>query len=174
MKHNAPLNILPLLAAVAISAYRMVTVTSTGLNHASSGSAVIGVSGIPRSVGIIQPLLMFVALGLSRVAVRLWVGDLYRELLARINSPGVLIYGAGQSGMQLAASLMRMPHQRLVGYLDDSPALQGRHAPRLVHLFCERMDINHRPAHGNTVIQPMQQAKPPTGSNRQEERLERH
>ena len=87
---------------------------------------VIGVSGIPRSVGIIQPLLMFVALGLSRVAVRLWVGDLYRELLARINSPGVLIYGAGQSGMQLAASLMRMPHQRLVGYLDDSPALQGR------------------------------------------------
>lgn len=45
MKHNAPLNILPLLAAVAISAYRMVTVTSTGLNHASSGSAVIGVSG---------------------------------------------------------------------------------------------------------------------------------
>ena len=87
---------------------------------------VIGVSGIPRSVGIIQPLLMFVALGLSRVAVRLWVGDLYRELLARIKSPGVLIYGAGQSGMQLAASLMRMPHQRLVGYLDDSPALQGR------------------------------------------------
>ena len=48
MKHNAPLNILPLLAAAAISAYRMVTVTSAGLNHAASGSAVIGVSGEAR------------------------------------------------------------------------------------------------------------------------------
>lgn len=86
----------------------------------------IAVPGIPRSIGIIQPLLMFVALGLSRVTVRLWIGDLYSELLARLNAPGVLIYGAGQSGLQLAASLLRMHQQRLVGYLDDNPALQGR------------------------------------------------
>lgn len=87
---------------------------------------VVGVKGTPRSVGIIQPLLMFVLLGLSRVGVRLWLGDLYREMLQRLNAPGVLIYGAGAAGQQLAGSLMRMSSQRLVGYLDDNPRLQGR------------------------------------------------
>ena len=87
---------------------------------------VIGVTGTPRSVGIIQPLLMFVGLGLSRVAVRLWLGSLYRELLERLNAPGVLIYGAGAAGMQLGASLLKMSNQRLVGFIDDDVALQGR------------------------------------------------
>jgi FlaA1/EpsC-like NDP-sugar epimerase len=87
---------------------------------------VIGVPGTPRSVGIIQPLLMFVGLGLSRVAVRLWLGDLYRELLDRLNAPGVLIYGAGAAGKQLGASLLKMSSQRLVGFIDDDATLQGR------------------------------------------------
>ncbi len=86
----------------------------------------VGVPGVPRSVGIIQPLLMFVALGLSRVGVRLWLGDLYRELLKKVNAPGVLIYGAGAAGMQLAAGLMKISQQRLVGFVDDDPVLQGR------------------------------------------------
>ena len=87
---------------------------------------VIGVQGTPRSVGIIQPLLIFVGLGLSRTAVRLWLGDLYRELLQRLNAPGVLIYGAGAAGRQLGASLLKMSNQRLVGFIDDDEAMQGR------------------------------------------------
>ena len=87
---------------------------------------VIGVQGTPRSVGIIQPLLMFVLLGLSRVGVRLWLGGLYRELLQRLNAPGVLIYGAGAAGRQLAGSLMKISSQRLVGYVDDDVRKQGR------------------------------------------------
>ncbi|MBY4598613.1 polysaccharide biosynthesis protein [bacterium BD-1] len=86
----------------------------------------IGVVGTPRSVGVIQPLLMFVGLGLSRLAVRLWLGDLYRDLIQRLNAPGVLIYGAGAAGQQLGASLRMMSNQRLVGFVDDDVTLQGR------------------------------------------------
>ncbi len=86
----------------------------------------ISIPGIPRSVGIIQPLLLFVALALSRFAVRLWLGDLYRGLLHKLNAPGVLIYGAGAAGQQLAAGLLKMNDQRLVGFIDDDASLQGR------------------------------------------------
>ncbi|XKF30395.1 nucleoside-diphosphate sugar epimerase/dehydratase [Alicycliphilus denitrificans] len=111
---------------------------------------VIGVKGIPRSVGIIQPLLMFVALGLSRLAVRLWLGGLYRELLKRLNAPGVLIYGAGTAGRQLAAGMLKISDQRLMGFVDDNPQLQGRrlngipvHAPADLPRIVQQYKIHH-------------------------------
>lgn len=85
----------------------------------------ISVPGIPRSVGIIQPLLLFMFVALSRLLVRVWLGGLYRNLLARRGLPGVLIYGAGNAGRQLAAALVRSPDHRLLGFIDDDPALQG-------------------------------------------------
>jgi FlaA1/EpsC-like NDP-sugar epimerase len=86
---------------------------------------VISVPGVPRSVGIIQPLLLFVFVGLSRLFVRLWLGGLYRNLLRRREQPGVLIYGAGTAGRQLAAALARSPEHRLLGFVDDDSRLQG-------------------------------------------------
>ncbi|MBX3611681.1 MAG: polysaccharide biosynthesis protein [Hydrogenophaga sp.] len=86
---------------------------------------VISIPGVPRSVGIIQPLLLFVFVAGSRLFVRLWLGGLYRNLLARGRLPGVLIYGAGNAGRQLAAALARSPEHRLLGFIDDDSKLQG-------------------------------------------------
>jgi len=86
---------------------------------------VISVPGVPRSVGIIQPLLLFVFVAGSRLIVRLWLGGLYRNLLARQRLPGVLIYGAGNAGRQLAAALARSTEHRLLGFVDDDVRLQG-------------------------------------------------
>ncbi len=86
----------------------------------------VGIQGVPRSVGLVQPLLLLVFVGLSRLAVRLWLGGLYRHLLAEKARPGVLIYGAGEAGRQLAAALARSTEYRLVGFVDDDPRLQGR------------------------------------------------
>ncbi len=85
----------------------------------------ISVPGIPRTVGILQPLLLFVAVSASRVLVRYWLGGLYRERVRRGALPGVLIYGAGAAGRQLAAALARSPEHRLVGFVDDNAALHG-------------------------------------------------
>ena len=95
-----------------------------GLFYATVFTA-ISVPGVPRSVGVIQPLLLFIFVGLSRLFVRVWLGGLYRKVLAREELPGVLIYGAGTAGRQLAAALARSPEHRLLGFIDDDPALQG-------------------------------------------------
>ncbi len=95
-----------------------------GLFYATVFTA-ISVPGVPRSVGVIQPLLLFIFVGLSRLLVRVWLGGLYRKLLAREELPGVLIYGAGSAGRQLAAALARSGEHRLLGFIDDDPALQG-------------------------------------------------
>lgn len=90
--------------------------------------AVIGVTGVPRSVGVSQPLLLLVSVGGSRMLVRRWLGRDYRKVLKRGQAPGVLVYGAGSAGRQLAMALRDAtePH-RLLGFLDDDPHLQGHH-----------------------------------------------
>ncbi|MDP1683927.1 nucleoside-diphosphate sugar epimerase/dehydratase [Hydrogenophaga sp.] len=86
---------------------------------------VISVPGIPRTVGVIQPMLLMAFVGFSRVAVRYWLGGLYRSALNRKELPGVLIYGAGAAGRQLAAALARGTEHRLLGFLDDDNRLHG-------------------------------------------------
>ena len=87
---------------------------------------VFSVKGVPRSVGVSQPLLLFLAVGLSRAAVRYWLGGMYRELFARSGAARVLIYGAGSAGRQLAAGLAASKDMEVVGYLDDDERLHGQ------------------------------------------------
>ncbi|WP_369910080.1 polysaccharide biosynthesis protein [Limnohabitans sp. MMS-10A-192] len=87
---------------------------------------VISVPGIPRTVGVLQPLLLLIAITLSRVTVRVWLGGIYRGILTRQNLPKVLIYGAGSAGRQLAAALKTSPELVVVGLLDDDDRLHGQ------------------------------------------------
>jgi FlaA1/EpsC-like NDP-sugar epimerase len=87
---------------------------------------VIGVQGVPRSIGIIHPLLLFVSVGGSRAIVRYWLGGLYHDSLQRQKWPGVMIYGVGSAGRQLQRALSMAPGYRPVGYLDDDSKLQGQ------------------------------------------------
>lgn len=112
--------------------------------------AVVGVSGVPRTVGIIQPLLMFLMVGISRVGVRFFLGDLYRRLLDSRSLPGVLIYGAGSAGRQLASALRNGSEQRVVGFIDDDPRLQRHtvdgmrvHAPSALEALIAREHVGH-------------------------------
>jgi FlaA1/EpsC-like NDP-sugar epimerase len=87
---------------------------------------VISVPGIPRTVGVLQPLLLLIAITLSRVTVRVWLGGIYRGILSGQNLPKVLIYGAGSAGRQLAAALKTSPELVVVGLLDDDDRLHGQ------------------------------------------------
>ena len=87
---------------------------------------VISVPGVPRSVGIIQPLLLLVGVSLSRAFVRYWLGGIYQSLVGNEQLPRVLIYGAGSAGRQLAAALKTSPEMVVVGLLDDDDRLHGQ------------------------------------------------
>ena len=82
-------------------------------------------TGIPRSVGVLQPVLMFIGIMILRVGRVLW----YDHIESRIADYGVrtpvLIYGAGSAGRLLAGSLKRS-HFAIRAFLDDDPKKVGR------------------------------------------------
>lgn len=85
-----------------------------------------GISGVPRTVGIIQPLLLLGALVASRHLGQYWLAGRTRRHLRRSASrQNVLIYGAGSAGRQLAGALGTSLKVRPVGFIDDDPDLQG-------------------------------------------------
>ena len=86
---------------------------------------VMGVSGVPRTVGIIQPILLLLLVGASRAAARVWLGGLYHHHLRKAALPQALIYGAGIAGRQLASAMANSPEIRVVGFLDDDDRLHG-------------------------------------------------
>ena len=87
---------------------------------------VIGIDGIPRTIGLIQPILLFVLVGGSRAFARLIFGDAINSKKDQSSLPQMLVYGAGKSGRQLASAIATADDMRLVGFLDDDKRLHGR------------------------------------------------
>ncbi len=95
-----------------------------GLLYAAVFTA-MGVTGVPRTVGIIQPILLLLFVGASRAMVRVWLGDQYLNILKQASRPKVLIYGAGSTGRQLVAAMANSHEMQVVGFLDDDDRLHG-------------------------------------------------
>ena len=76
-----------------------------------------GVKNIPRSIGVIQPILLYVLIIISRFSTKyLLTGSFNKSKKEKSN---VLIYGAGGAGRQLFLSLEENPKYRVEGFLDD-------------------------------------------------------
>ncbi|MDQ0013672.1 FlaA1/EpsC-like NDP-sugar epimerase [Variovorax boronicumulans] len=87
--------------------------------------SVIGVSGVPRTVGFLMPLLLFLAVACSRMFARYWLGGMYMSAIDRKALPQVVIYGAGGAGLQLAAALTQSREMMVRCFVDDDERLQG-------------------------------------------------
>ena len=85
----------------------------------------IGVQRVPRTIGLIQPIVVFLLVGTSRAAARVWIGGLYQLEVKKSSLPQVLIYGAGNAGRQLASGMTNSHEMRVVGFLDDDERLHG-------------------------------------------------
>ncbi len=86
---------------------------------------IVSVPGVPRTVGILQPLLLLILIALSRIGARYFLSSEYRTVLERNSRVQVLIYGAGTAGRQVASALENSPNLRVAGFLDDDPRLHG-------------------------------------------------
>ncbi len=83
----------------------------------------IGVQDVPRTVGIIQPILLLLFVGASRAFARIWLGSEYHNILKKSARSRVLIYGAGAAGRQLVGAIANSQEMQVVGFLDDDDRL---------------------------------------------------
>ncbi|WP_114969833.1 polysaccharide biosynthesis protein [Rhodoferax ferrireducens] len=80
--------------------------------------------GVPRTLGVLQPLVFLFLVGGSRAVARFWLADLGH---APVKDEGrLLIFGAGTLGVQTAASLHLSRQFALLGFVDDDTAKVGR------------------------------------------------
>lgn len=107
-----------------------------------------GWSDVPRSIGLLQPLILMLLVGGSRVAARQWLSGLSRRQRRSMPVSNLLIYGAGSAGVQIANAIATSHEFKLMGFVDDSPALQGLtinhvpvYAPRDLASLIEKCEV---------------------------------
>ena len=80
---------------------------------------------VPRTVLILDPILLILLMGGSRFAYRAWKEHhLYGATL--LQGQPVIVIGAGELGVALLKDLSRSVQWRVVGLLDEDPAVHGR------------------------------------------------
>ena len=109
---------------------------------------VYGIQGVPRSIGIIQPMLLFFAIISSRLGVKYLLTRKYISK-KKYNKKKVLIYGAGDAGRQLVIALENSIEFKVIGFLDDNDQLHRQfilgktvYSPYKLEKLIETKDIN--------------------------------
>jgi FlaA1/EpsC-like NDP-sugar epimerase len=80
--------------------------------------------GVPRSLGVLQPLIFLLMIGASRASARFWLANLGQGI--RQVEGQMLIYGAGTAGVQTATAMAVSGQYQLLGFIDDDPTKVGR------------------------------------------------
>jgi FlaA1/EpsC-like NDP-sugar epimerase len=80
---------------------------------------------VPRSVLLLDPMLLVMILGGSRLGYRVWKERRLRNVLRAPGKP-VVILGAGDAAADLLKNLSRAGDWNVLGLLDDNPAKRGR------------------------------------------------
>ena len=99
------------------------TITSSAFVYGTLYFLVIGVygiQGVPRSIGILQPILLLFAVVTSRLSIKYLLTNSYNFSDKSFTKKNVLIYGAGDAGRQLVIALENSPEFKVVGFLDDN------------------------------------------------------
>ena len=129
--------ILPILASVSV--YGLLYFLIIGI---------YGIEGVPRSIGVLQPMLLFFGIISSRLGVKYLLTNNY-SFLKSSNKKNVLVYGAGEAGRQLVIALENSLEFKVVGFLDDNRELhrqvilgQNIYSPLNMEKLLRSKDIN--------------------------------
>ena len=83
------------------------------------------INGVPRTIGIIQPIILIILIIASRELIRIFITKTIYFGKVKSNINRVMIYGAGTAGRQLADALYKSKEMHVVGFFDDNESLQG-------------------------------------------------
>jgi FlaA1/EpsC-like NDP-sugar epimerase len=85
----------------------------------------IGFPLVPRAIGVLQPILLLFGLAVVRLIASQLLAEQTIKTMLNDQLPGILIYGAGNAGQQLASSLKSKNDSRVVAFLDDNASLHN-------------------------------------------------
>ena len=89
--------------------------------------SIYGIKDIPRSIGILQPILLFIGFLSSRFLTKYLLTGTFNFSGDKKDKENILIYGAGSAGRQLLISLENNALYKVVGFLDDNPQLHRQY-----------------------------------------------
>ena len=79
---------------------------------------------VPRSLGILQPIIFLLLVGISRALARFWLAGI--SLGRTVNQGRMLIFGAGTAGVQTASAMAISGQLKLLGFVDEDPSKIGQ------------------------------------------------
>jgi FlaA1/EpsC-like NDP-sugar epimerase len=105
---------------------------------------------IPRSVLILDPLLLILMMGGTRFAYRAWKEHQLYGMTLKQGNP-VIVLGAGEAAIALVKDLARSTQWRVVALLDDDATMSGREifsvkvlgAINRLENVCQRLSVEH-------------------------------
>ena len=83
--------------------------------------SVISFEGIPRSIGLLHPIIITLIILTSRALIRVLLGKNFKSEATE----NILIYGAGEAGRQLASIINYSQKMNVLGFLEDDKELIG-------------------------------------------------
>ena len=87
------------------------------------GLLLLRIPGVPRTLGVLQPLIFLLLVSISRALARFWLANTFSS--TQQSRARLLIYGAGAAGVETAAALSMSRQYKLVGYVDDDASKVG-------------------------------------------------
>ncbi|MDB9915502.1 polysaccharide biosynthesis protein [Alphaproteobacteria bacterium] len=79
----------------------------------------------PKSIILMQPMILFILISFSRWLVKIWLNQLFIKDFNKKSKKGVIIYGTGKAGRQLALSLIHSNQFKFLFFVDDNKNLWG-------------------------------------------------
>jgi len=111
--------------------------------------SIYGIKDVPRSIGILQPILLFIGVLSTRFLMKYLLTGTFNFSGDKKNKENILIYGAGSAGRQLLTSLENNSLYKVVGFLEDNPQLhrqnllgQKIYNPNKIQDLKQNKDIN--------------------------------
>jgi FlaA1/EpsC-like NDP-sugar epimerase len=87
---------------------------------------VYSIQGVPRSIGVIQPMLLFLGVICTRFIAK-FILTIRPNNKKDFLKKNILIYGAGQAGGQLCISLENSIEFNVIGFVDDNQQLHKQY-----------------------------------------------
>ena len=86
----------------------------------------LGLNNVPRTIGVIQPLVFLVLLYISRSSLSQTISFFMATKKRNFNFKNIIIYGAGGGGQRLANNFYINPLFKIIYFYDDDESKQSR------------------------------------------------